>query len=143
MGTDMTTFVEIWDDEEKKWKFVTKQHALRSYISFGRIGGVRDNYQGNYNYHCRGIPDGISDDTERSLKNNEYYHSITYYSAKELLKTVIGHKLKYDEDEEAFPITFGIIMGDWDGTGAWDVMMKALIDHFGKKNIRFIFAFDS
>lgn len=146
MGTDMTTFIEVYDDNEKEWKFVTKEMSVRNYSMFARIGGVRGCYCGNEEFHNRGLPRHMSETYETSCIRDEKkrkeacYHSITYYSAKDLLKTVIGY---VDEDDE-FPceITFDMIMGDFECTGAWSIMLQALIKKKGPKNVRFIFAFD-
>ena len=142
MGTDMTTFIEIWDDNDKEWRFLMKTVAMRSYATFGRIGGVREDLYGNEEFHNRGLPKNMSPELERKLAKDEYYHSVTYYSGKDLMDKVIGFVIK-DEDFGDFTISFDIIMGDYECTGAWDIMMKALLDKLGPTNVRFTFAFDS
>lgn len=143
MGTDMTVYLEVYGERQKEWFRITKQTADRWYQMFARIGGVRGYDCGNDVYHNRGIPPDMNRWDAAHLRNPEnYYHSITYYTYRELKDTVLDY-VGVDLDFPDEKITFDIdsIMGS--EIVVWKYMIKALVRRYGKDNVRFVFAFDS
>lgn len=143
MGTDMTVYLEVYGERQKEWFRITKQVADRSYYMFGRIGGVRYDDGGNDAYHDRGIPPDMNRWDAIHLRNPENcYHSITYYTYRELKETVLDDLME-DPDCPGQMIEFDLDMIMGSDIPVWKYMIKALVKKYGKDNVRFVFAFDS
>lgn len=143
MGTDMTVYLEVYGEKQKEWFRITKQTSNRWYQMFARIGGVRGFNESNAAYHNRGIPTDMNRWDAAHLRNPENcYHSITYYTYRELKNSVLDcTEEDYDYPEQKVRFDLDDIMGS--EIPVWGHMIKALVKRYGKDNVRFVFAFDS
>lgn len=133
MGADAHVAVE-YKRFDKMWDcWALRLPTSRDYILFGLLAGVRN--KTSESYTPRGIPTDASPEVRKWLEDSDF-HSHSWMTPFEFYNVCLLYEqsLKRDGYDEY------TLSRDWQALAE---IMLVLTRHYGSRNIRIVFAFDS
>lgn len=155
MGVGMDVYLEAlstqYDREggkKQEWKCIGQWYCYRGSALYERICNGAGRMSAGYGPSARGLPPEPSSKVQEDFIKEKYYHTITWYSYKEIENKVIGWRpdkkarKAYDLDN-TLKLTSKWFYGDEEEYSTNKLRTRALAEKFGEENFRFVIGFSS